>query len=70
MLIAVPIGKSALALSKILLANGSTAQRARVASESQTLAVQTYFVIGHARDIGIIGIRKSTNQLDYIVQVT
>jgi len=41
-----------------------------LASESQTLAVQTYFVIGHARDIGIIGIRKSTNQLDYIVQVT
>jgi len=41
-----------------------------LASESQTLAVQTYFVIGHARDIGVIGIRKSTNQLDYIVQVT
>jgi len=33
MLIAVPIGKSALALSKILLANGSTAQRARVKTD-------------------------------------
>jgi len=27
-----------------------------LASESQTLAVQTYFVIWHARDIGVIGI--------------
>ena len=33
MLIAVPIGKSALSLSKILLANGSTAQRARVKTD-------------------------------------
>ncbi len=39
----------------------------KLASESQTLAVQTHFVIWHARDIGVIGISKSTNQLDYIV---
>ncbi len=45
-------------------------EHTRLASESQTLPVQTNFVIWHARDIGVIGINESTNQLDYIVLVT
>ena len=36
------------------------AKQHAVASESQTLAMQTHFVIWHARDIGVIGI---SNQL-------
>ena len=49
------------AKSRSTLLCGNSRYSHLLASESQTLAVQTYFVIWHARDIGVIGISKSTN---------